>query len=107
MDEKQAIKQLESLKEHCKSMESSDFNIWTQDIEAIEFAINTIKQMEQSKSLEIASFNPYELRQMTFKESKTKDCPQLILLTKGAKTELDSNACGKEWFAYCKRSDME
>lgn len=107
MNEKQAIKQLESLKEHCQSMESSDFNIWNQDIEAIEFAINTIKQMEQSKSLEIASFNPHELRQMTFKESKTKDCPQLILLTKGAKTELDSNACGKEWFAYCKRSDME
>lgn len=106
MDEKQAIKQLESLKEHCQSMKSSDFNIWTQDIEALEFAINTIKQMEQSKSIEIASFNPYELRQMTFKESKTKDCPQLILLTKGAKTELDSNACGKEWFAYCKGSDI-
>lgn len=87
-------------------MKSSDFNIWTQDIEALDFAINTIKQMEQSKSLEIASFNPYELRQMTFKESKTKDCPQLILLTKGAKTELDSNACGKEWFAYCKGSDI-
>ena len=43
---------------------------------------------------------------MTFKESKTKDCPQLILLTKGAKTGLDSNACGKEWFAYCKGSDI-
>lgn len=107
MDEKQAIKQLESLKEHCQSMKSSDFNIWTQDIEALDFAINTIKQMEQSKSLEIASFNPCELRQMTFKESKTKDCPQLILLTKGAKTGLDSNACGKEWFAYCKGSDIE
>lgn len=107
MDEKQAIKQLESLKEHCQSMKISDFNVWNQDIEAIDFAISAIKQMEQSKFFEITSFTTHELRQMTFMESKTKDCPQLILLTKGAKTKLDSNAWGKEWFAYCNRSDME
>lgn len=57
MNIQQAIEQLQSLKRHCQSMESSDFDIWGQDVEALDFAINIIKQMEESEPFEITSFN--------------------------------------------------
>ena len=46
MNIQQAIEQIQFLKRHCQSMESSDFDIWGQDVEALDFAINIIKQME-------------------------------------------------------------
>lgn len=57
MNIQQAIEQLQSLKRHCQSMESSDFDIWGQDVEALDFAINIIKQMEESEPFEMTSFN--------------------------------------------------
>lgn len=66
----------------------------------------TSQPEQPSRDME-SVFNLNGLRQMTFKESRTKDCPQLVVFTKGAKTQISSSTYGKEWATYCKRSDME
>lgn len=53
MNIQQAIEQLQSLKRHCQSMESSDFDIWGQDVEALDFAIECLNKFQNSKHEEV------------------------------------------------------
>lgn len=99
MNNQEAIKQLENLKEHCCSMESSEFDVWSRDVEALDFAIRALKKFE------FFSIEPSEMRYITCNESMSLACPQLIFLTKGAKTELNEKTCGEEWFPYCNIAD--
>lgn len=64
----------------------------------------TSQPEQPSRDME-SVFNLNGLRQMTFKESRTKDCPQLVVFTKGAKTQISSSTYGKEWATYCAESD--
>lgn len=55
MTRNEALEQLESLKEHCKEMMEDDDSIWSRDVDALNVAIEVVKEvvrLEQKTQIE-------------------------------------------------------